>query len=115
MSTRERLYLISYDICDPRRLNRVAKFLEKHACRVQYSVFAAQITPARLSLLLDELAELIEPSEDDIRAYPLPHEADVYLLGTQIFPDDILLIRNGYNVLRLRDGHQVNQPSATTA
>jgi len=101
MSHPERLYLICYDIADPRRLSRVARHLEKHACRVQYSVFAAQTGAARLACLLAELAALIEPGEDDIRAYPLPHQADVDLLGRQIFPDDVLLIRNGHNVLRL--------------
>jgi CRISPR-associated protein Cas2 len=111
MNRRERLYLISYDICDPRRLSRVARFLEKHACRVQYSVFVLQTTPAQLTLLLDGLAELIEPTEDDIRAYPLPFEANIDLLGRQIFPDDILLIRNGRNVLRLNERRQPAQIS----
>ncbi len=101
MSASERLYLIAYDIADPQRLNRVARFMCKHACRVQYSVFVIQITPARLNLLLEALAELIEPAEDDVRAYPLPRECEVALLGRQLFPDDVLLIRNGRNVLRL--------------
>lgn len=105
MNLRERLYLICYDICEPRRLSRVARFLEKHACRVQYSVFAIQITPVRLTLLMKELSRLIDPTEDDVRAYPLPHEAHVDLLGTQMFPDDILLIRNGRNMLRLGAKH----------
>lgn len=101
MSTPERLYLICYDIADPQRLSRVARFLCKHACRVQYSVFVIQITPARLNRLLEALEALIEPAEDDVRAYPLPRECEVALLGRQLFPDDVLLIRHGRNVLRL--------------
>ena len=98
---RDRLYLICYDIADPQRLNRVARFLSRRACRVQYSVFAAQLTTARLDSLLHEVTALIKPNEDDIRAYPLPKAGDVALLGTQLFPDDVLLIRNGHNVLHL--------------
>ncbi len=101
MSVRERLYLICYDIREPGRLNRVARFLCKHACRVQYSVFVIEITPARLTSLLAELEELIEPEEDDVRAYPLPSECEVAMLGRQLFPDDILLLRDRRNVLRL--------------
>lgn len=101
--SRERLYLISYDIADPQRLARVARQLQKHACRVQYSVFAGQFTANRLVHLLDQLTDLIEPDEDDIRCYPLPTEGDVALLGRQLFPDDVLLIRNGRNMLRLGD------------
>ena len=101
MGVRERLYLICYDICDPGRLSRVARFLCKHACRVQYSVFVIEITPARLTSLLAELEELIEPEEDDVRAYPLPYECEVAMLGRQLFPDDILLLQQGRNVLRL--------------
>ncbi len=98
---RERLYLISYDIADPRRLSRVARCLQKQACRVQYSVFVTETTRPRLERLLRDLDELIETREDDIRAYPLPAQGDVALVGHQIFPDDILLIRHGHNVLRL--------------
>lgn len=103
--SRERLYLISYDIADPQRLARVARRLQKHACRVQYSVFAGQFTSRQLEYLLDELTDLIEPVEDDIRCYPLPIEGDVALLGRQLFANDVLLIRNGRNVLQLGGHH----------
>ncbi len=101
MSHRERLYLICYDIADPRRLQRVGRFLSRHACRVQYSVFVIQITPLRLKLVLEGLTAIINPREDDVRAYLLPREGDVALLGTQLFPDDVLLIHHGHNVLKL--------------
>jgi CRISPR-associated protein Cas2 len=102
---RERLYLICYDIADPRRLNQVARFLVKRACRVQYSVYVIETTPARLDELLEDLAGLINPKEDDVRAYPLPRECEVVMLGTQLFPDDVLLIQNGHNLLRLGEGY----------
>ena len=40
MARQRRLYLICYDIAeDPKRLARVARYLQKYAFRVQYSVF----------------------------------------------------------------------------
>jgi len=101
MSRQERLYLVCYDICDPKRLSRVARFLCRHACRLQYSVFVMQATPGRLSGVLSELDDIIDPAEDDVRAYPLPWECEASMLGKQLFPDDVLLLRNGRNVLRL--------------
>jgi len=104
MSQQKRLWLICYDISvieDPKRLNRVARYLQKVACRVQYSVFVGQFTNRGLDAVLQELSAIIDPKMDDVRCYPLPEQADVVLMGQQLFPDDILLIRDGYNLLRL--------------
>ncbi len=92
---KQRLYLIAYDISDPGRLGRVARYLSKHACRVQYSVFAAQLSKSRLKGLLSELEEIINPDQDDIRAYPLPARGEVTLLGQQFFATSALLVQNG--------------------
>lgn len=104
MSIRAGLYLICYDIADPKRLGQVARYLEKHGCRVQYSVFVAQVTERELDGIVEDLAEIINPREDDIRCYPLPEQGEVALMGRQIFPEDVLLLQNGHNVLRLREG-----------
>lgn len=95
------LYLIAYDIADPKRLNRVARFLTKHAVRVQYSVFVTDLKQTELEELLHDLEELIDLHLDDVRAYPLPASGEVALMGRQIFPKDIMLLRNGQNLLRL--------------
>ena len=58
--------------------------------------------------VLRGLEEVIDPRKDDVRCYPLPDKADVVLMGQQMFPDDILLIRDGRNVLRL--GADTPQP-----
>lgn len=76
-------FLIAYDVAHPRRLRRVARVLERHGVRVQYSVFLYRGTDAALAALLDELGQLIRPSEDVIQAWPLPAGADPgrYALG----------------------------------
>ena len=102
MARHRRLYLICYDIAeDPKRLRRVARYLEKVAFRVQYSVFVGSFFEYSLEEVLNDLAAIIDPRKDDVRCYPLPEQAEIVLLGPQIFPDDILFIRDGRNVLRL--------------
>lgn len=102
MARQKRLYLICYDIAeDPKRLGRVARYLEKHAFRVQYSVFVGAFYEHSLQGVLRGLKQIIDPRKDDVRCYPLPEQADVVLLGPQMFPDDILLIQDGRNILRL--------------
>lgn len=105
MARQRRLYLICYDIAeDPKRLNRVARYLSKFAFRVQYSVFVGSFFEHSLEGVLRGLAGIIDPRKDDVRCYPLPDRAEVVLLGPQMFPDDILFIRDGRNVLRLGAG-----------
>ena len=105
MTRQRRLYLICYDIAeDPKRLSRVARYLEKFAFRVQYSVFVGSFFEHSLKGVLRDLERIIDPRKDDVRCYPLPEHAKVVLLGPQMFPDDIMLIRDGCNVLRLGAG-----------
>lgn len=99
---RRRLYLIAYDIGDPERLAQVARTLERAAYRVQYSVFAAELRPQEREALLMAVERCIDPRVDDVRCYPLPSQGEVRLLGCQLFPEGVLLLRNGRNLLRLR-------------
>jgi CRISPR-associated protein Cas2 len=92
MSTSEqRLYLVCYDVADPRRLQRVHYYLKHHALAVQYSVFLARVSERQLQSILAGVAERIEPQEDDVRAYPLPADCQPVSLGRQYFPSGLLL------------------------
>ena len=64
-------YLIAYDIADPRRLQRVARFLERRAVRCQKSVFLFQGSETALVGLLDEAARRIDPDADVLQAWRL--------------------------------------------
>lgn len=86
-----RLYLISYDIADPRRLQRVHAFLKKHAMPVQYSVFLARVSERRLVSLLAEINQRIDPRSDDVRAYPLPADCEAVTLGRLYLPEGVML------------------------
>jgi CRISPR-associated protein Cas2 len=62
-------HVIAYDIADPQRLRRVARFLERRALRCQKSVFLFEGEPAALVALLDELAPLLCPEEDVVQGW----------------------------------------------
>ncbi len=63
--------VVSYDIVDDRRRNRVARLLKGYLQRVQKSVFEGELLPAREQRLLDLLSLVIDPEEDSIRVYSL--------------------------------------------
>ena len=63
--------VVSYDITDDRRRNRVMKVLEGHGRRVQFSVFECDLRPEVLEKLVRRLRQLIDADQDDVRVYPL--------------------------------------------
>lgn len=59
-------YLISYDICDPKRLRRVARIMEGYGYRVQFSVFQCPLDDLRLEQLKAEVGPAINSDEDQV-------------------------------------------------
>lgn len=64
-------YLLTYDICHPRRLQKVHKYLLAKGIPLQYSVFYLRIDEPSLVQLQQNLHQLIDPQHDDIRIYPV--------------------------------------------
>jgi CRISPR-associated protein Cas2 len=98
MSGRTTTYLIAYDIADPARLQRVHRFLKRHGMALQYSVFLARLSGPGLQALLAGVEELIEPREDDVRAYALPVQPEWTLLGRRVLPDGIGLVSDRWRM-----------------
>ena len=73
--------LICYDIANPRRLQRLHRRLAKQAVMVQYSVYYCELTLKGMERLKAMIADHIDPTEDDVRLYPLPDDFDIALLG----------------------------------
>jgi len=61
--------VISYDIADDKRRNKVAKTLENYGTRVQYSVFECIMEKDTLLKLREELKKIIDETQDSIRFY----------------------------------------------
>jgi CRISPR-associated protein Cas2 len=61
-----RQYLISYDISDDKRRNRVFDTLKDYGEHVQFSVFFAQLSSMELVQLRARLAEAIHNEDDQV-------------------------------------------------
>ena len=59
-------YLITYDICDPKRLRYVYKTMRNWGDHLQYSVFECQLSDDELAEVRGQLAELIHHHEDQV-------------------------------------------------
>ena len=74
-------YLVSYDICDPKRLRRVAKALEGFGVRLQFSVFECPLDGMRLAQLKTALHPLLNHDEDQVLFVSLgPSASDASLV-----------------------------------
>ncbi|GAB4180067.1 MAG: CRISPR-associated endonuclease Cas2 [Roseiflexaceae bacterium] len=77
-------YIICYDITEPKRLQRIAKILEGHGQRVQYSVFECDLTDRQYRELRRRLGRVVQVSEgDSLRFYQLcaPCSQSVEVVG----------------------------------
>jgi CRISPR-associated protein Cas2 len=92
------LWLISYDIADPKRLVRVHRWLKSLGLPVQYSVFTASLNTREARQLREQLAARTHRTQDDVRIYPLPADPKQICLGVQIFPDGIYLLESNIDL-----------------
>ncbi len=95
------LWIVSYDIANPRRLQRVARLLEKTGLRLQYSVFAVREETRSVNELKAALAQVIKPSEDDVRIYPISARGRSLMLGATMLASDLLPYHPVFQQLRL--------------
>jgi len=63
--------VVSYDIVNDKRRNKVADTLKNYGSRVQYSVFECLVDFDYLNRLTNELCKIIEKKEDTVRIYKL--------------------------------------------
>ena len=90
MSQRNRKHwLLAYDIRDPRRLQRIHAYMSRHGWPLQYSVFGLEMSELQLRDLLDDLCQLMDTTQDDIRVYHLPPRCKVWTLGRVPFAEGI--------------------------
>ncbi len=95
--SQDTLYLLAYDIANPKRLAKIHRTLKKNGMQVQYSVFTIVLTRKALMKILACIEELINRREDDVRCYRLPRNPEIVVLGQQYFSEDVMLFTDGVN------------------
>lgn len=86
----KRLFIISYDVSNSKRLNRIYKTMCKFATPLQYSVFVLNGTSKQCETCLQVISNLINPKEDDLRCYPIPRYGLKERLGSSSLPTGIV-------------------------
>ena len=59
-------FLVTYDICEAKRLRTVHKRLRNYGDHLQYSVFECQLTASDLARCRSELDDIIHHAEDQV-------------------------------------------------
>ena len=60
------IYFISYDVSNPKRLNKVAKMLENFGIRIQFSFFECEMEKEQLEKLKSSLLEILDKKQDSL-------------------------------------------------
>ena len=82
------LYLIAYDISNPKRLNRVRHFLKGYSTGGQKSVYECFLTDWELERVSGNLEDLIKKSEDRIHIFTMDGRSTTHTLGIAVQPQD---------------------------
>lgn len=64
-------WLFCYDICDQRRLHRVARVLEDYGIRVQYSFFEVECEEETRDIVIGRIREVMDEKVDLLYVYPV--------------------------------------------
>ncbi len=83
-------FIVAYDICDPKRLRKVAQTCEDFGIRRQYSVFQCRLTAHDLVRLKARLYDIIKLDADQVLFIPLcPRDAEnIEALGRPVEKHD---------------------------
>ena len=71
------MILITYDICDEKRLRKVAKYLEANSIRAQKSVFEVDMEYKKAKKIFEALKEIIDKDEDKCFLFKVKNKEDI--------------------------------------
>lgn len=74
-------YILSYDIRDPKRLQRTHYYLKKEAIALQKSVFLVPSNHVNEAKAI--IQQYTRDNEDDVRLYPITHPNAIWTAGCQ--------------------------------
>jgi CRISPR-associated protein Cas2 len=88
--------LVSYDIPDDKRRDRICKTLKDYGERVQYSVFECLLNKEVLGRMVERLLKIIKEEEDSLRIYHLCNSCHkkihLYGLGKVTEDEEVYII-----------------------
>jgi CRISPR-associated protein Cas2 len=59
-------YLVTYDVCDPKRLRQVFKVLKGYGTHLQLSVFSCDLTEMTQVMMRAAISQAIDHEEDSV-------------------------------------------------
>jgi len=65
------MYVVTYDICDKKRLRSVFKLMHGYGDRLQLSVFRCELSDRERAELIARLCEIVKHDEDQVLFFPL--------------------------------------------
>lgn len=80
------LYIVTYDICDEKRLREVFRLMKGYGDHMQYSVFRCELSDMERVKLIEKLSALLKHDEDQVLFFPLgpaggEREQGIYAVG----------------------------------
>lgn len=82
-------YVVCYDITDPRRIQRMHRYLRRWGTPLQYSVFHCRLNDRERQSLISGLHEKINEKTDDVRLYAIQASGRILCLGQKPLPEEI--------------------------
>ena len=68
---RRKLWVVSYDIADSKRLRKAASICLDHGARQQHSVYECFLTNERFLKFFLKISSCLDPEKDSLVAYPI--------------------------------------------
>ena len=75
------LYLVAYDVCDPKRLSRVGRYFHSYRVAGQKSVPEIWVTPAELQRIRADMGRLLDAQADRLQLIALDPRLQAHCLG----------------------------------
>ena len=85
-------YLVCYDISEPRRLQRVHRYVSNEAEFLQKSVYKLSADNREFEKFVVSLENIINSKTDDVRIYPLSPSITIEIWGRHNRPSGIHIL-----------------------
>ena len=83
------IFVLGYDITDPRRLGRIHRAMKKLAMPIEYSIFLLDGSERDAHRCVTAMETLMDGKTDDVRCYPLPVRGYQKRIGKAVLPEGI--------------------------